>query len=358
MDHRGRLERLRRALERHKLNALVITHLPNIQYLCGFTGSTGTLLVTDSDSTFFTDGRYAEQAHSQVRESKIKIVRKSALMAAMQTQRARRRRRIGIEAAHLTVAERELVATLMGKRSRLVDSPPIVEELREIKDADEIARIRAACHLGVKLFQRLRKLLRPGISEAEVAGDLEFNARKKGAEQMAFPTIIASGNRSALPHGRASREAIPARGFVVCDFGVILAGYCSDMTRTVHVGPPQAKARRVYNTILEAQQSALEAIRPGITAGEVDRAARNVLKKNGLDRFFTHSTGHGVGLEIHETPRVAQGQKKALQAGMVITIEPGVYLPGEWGVRVEDAVVVTERGCEILTPSPKDLVGV
>jgi len=356
MDYKGRLERLRQAMGRHKLNAFLITHLPNIHYLCGFTGSSGTVLVTDKGSVFFTDGRYDEQAHAQVQASKVKIVRKSALLAAAQWLRAARLRRIGIEAAHLTVAERTGVATSLGGQLRLVDAPPIVEELREVKDPEEIARVRAACRLGVGLFHRLKAVLRPGIPEAEVAATLEFAARKRGVEQMAFPTIVAGGKRSALPHGRASLAAIPSRGFVVCDFGVILAGYCSDMTRTVHVGPPSAKARRVYNAVREAQQAALESVRPGITAHEVDGAARNILKKRGFGSYFTHSTGHGVGLEIHETPRLAVGQKKILQAGMVVTIEPGVYLPGDLGVRIEDTVVVTEQACEILTLSPKDLI--
>src|SRR5439155_9087140 len=173
--------------------------------------------------------------------------------------------------------------------------------------------LRAACHLGVGLFGQLLEVLRPGGSESQVAGELEFSARKAGAEQMAFPTIIASGSRSALPHGRASAVAIPARGFVVCDFGVILAGYCSDMTRTVHVGRPQKEARRVYEAVREAQQAALDAVRPGVTVGEVDRSARKLLRKRSLARFFTHSTGHGVGLEIHEAPRIAVGQTELLR---------------------------------------------
>jgi|SRR6266496_2469858 len=357
MDHKGRLSRLRQVLNRQKLDSLLITHLPNIRYLCGFTGRSGALLVADSGAVFFTDGRYSEQADAEVQASKIRIVRKSALAAATQALKTARLRRIGVEAARLTVAERAAVAATVGTR-RLIDAPPIVEELREVKDIDEIGRIRAACRLGIELFDRLKGVLRPGISEAEVAGELEFTARKRGVEQMAFPTIIAAGQRSALPHARASTAAISPRAFVVCDFGVILAGYCSDMTRTVHVGLPQPKARRVYNGVREAQQAALEAVKPGVIAGEVDRAARNLLKKIGLDKFFTHSTGHGVGLEIHEEPRVAAGQKKELKAGMVITIEPGAYLPGEWGVRIEDTVVVTDTGCEVLTASSKDLITV
>ena len=357
MDHEGRLGRLCQVMEQRKLGAFLITHLPNIRYLCGFTGSSGAILATNADVTFFTDGRYAEQARAEVQGSKIRIVRKSALAAAAKWLAGKARlRRIGIEATHLTVGERAILAAALGHGSTLIDAPPLVEELRQIKDAVEIARIRAACQLGSELFDRVKTVLRPGVSEAEVAGELEFTARKRGAEQMAFPTIIASGKRAALPHGRASTAAIPSRGFVVCDFGVILAGYCSDMTRTVHVGLPSLKARRVYNAVREAQQAALEAVRPGATTGEVDRAARNILKKKSLGKYFTHSTGHGVGLEIHESPRIAAGQKEPLQAGMVITVEPGAYLPGSCGVRIEDTVVVTETGCEILTACSKDLI--
>ena len=173
---------------------------------------------------------------------------------------------------------------------------------------------------------------------------------------MSFETIIASGERSALPHGRASRTAIPAQGFVVCDFGVILSGYCSDMTRTVCVGRPSAEVRGVYQAVQQAQQAGVDAVRPGISASEVDQAARKSLQKSRLGKYFTHSTGHGVGLEIHEAPRLAAGQTEILRPGMVITIEPGVYVPGKWGVRIEDMVVVTERGCEVLTPTSKELV--
>jgi Xaa-Pro aminopeptidase len=168
--------------------------------------------------------------------------------------------------------------------------------------------------------------------------------------------MIASGERSALPHGRASEAAIPPEGFVLCDFGVILAGYCSDMTRTVYVGHPTGEARRLYQAVRQAQQAAIEAVKPGVSVAEVDRTARNLLQKQGLGKRFTHATGHGVGLEIHEAPRVAAGQEEILQPGMVITIEPGVYIPGKWGVRIEDMVVVTERGCEVLTPTSPELI--
>jgi len=227
-----------------------------------------------------------------------------------------------------------------------------------VKDADELQRIRAAVALGAKLFDRALEVLRPGVKETEVAAEMEFAARRGGAEEMSFSTIIASGERSALPHGRASDQPIAAGGFVVCDFGVILSGYCSDQTRTVWVGPVSQEARRAYEAVHDAQQAAIDAVRPGIAVGEVDAAARKVLRKAGLGRYFTHSTGHGVGLEIHESPRVGDGQNEILQPGMVITIEPGVYFPGKWGVRIEDMVAVNAGGCEVMTPTSKDFLAV
>ena len=361
MNHPSRLRGVQGAIEQRRLDALMVTNLPNIRYLSGFTGSAGVLVVTAREQVLLTDGRYTEQARQEVEGAKvkikIKIVKKSALAAAAEWfQKHSRLTRIGIEAAHMTVAERASLAQSIAKPARLIAAPPIVEPLRMIKDAGEIAAIRTACHLGVQLFRTLTESLRPGVAESQAAGELEYAARQAGVEQMAFSTIIAGAERSALPHGRASSAAIPQQGFVVCDFGVILAGYCSDMTRTVHVGRPQPEARSSYEAVREAQQSALDAVKPGVTAGEVDHAARKLLYNRGLGKFFTHSTGHGLGLEIHEAPKLAAAGTEVLRPGMVVTVEPGVYLPGKWGVRIEDTVVVTETGCEILTPCPKDLL--
>jgi Xaa-Pro aminopeptidase len=227
-----------------------------------------------------------------------------------------------------------------------------------IKEDAELDLIRAAVRVGATLFDRALEVLRPGTKETEVAAEMEYAARRAGAQEMSFPTIIASGARSALPHGRATEQVIASGGFVVCDFGVILAGYCSDQTRTVWVGAAPEGARNAYESVRQAQEAAIAAVRPGVSAGEVDAAARKVLRKAGLGRYFTHSTGHGVGLEIHEAPRVAAGQKEVLKPGMVITIEPGVYFPGKWGVRIEDMVAVREGGCEVLTPTSKDFLAV
>jgi Xaa-Pro aminopeptidase len=359
MDHAGRLRRLQEQLR--GFDAILVSHLPNIRYLCGFTGSSGVLLVFPKKAVFFTDGRYTEQAREEVKAARIVVSRKPAILAAAEflaKQKLGRNARVGVEAEYLSLANRGRITFALGKTFRLKEAPPLVEMARMVKDEEEIERITAAVLMGASLFDTTLKTVRPGIKENEVAAEMEYVARRAGAEQMSFETIIASGKRSALPHGRASEATVPRQGFVVCDFGVILAGYCSDMTRTVYVGRPSGEARDFYEAVRAAQLAAIAAVRPGVAVGEVDQAARKFLKRIGLGRFFSHSTGHGVGLEIHERPRVAAGQTEILQAGMVITIEPGAYIPGKWGVRIEDMVLVTETGCEVLTPTSKELVAV
>jgi Xaa-Pro aminopeptidase len=210
--------------------------------------------------------------------------------------------------------------------------------------------------MGCALFDHMLGFLRPGLMEIEVAAELEHRARLLGAEGMSFDTIVASGVRSSLPHGRATTARLPRRGFLTLDFGIIHDGYCSDMTRTVYFGKPKPKERNTYQAVLEAQEAAVAAVSAGASCGDVDEAARSVLRKGGLADAFTHSTGHGVGLEIHEAPRIGAGQTTRLQPGMVITIEPGVYLAGEFGIRIEDMVAVTRNGGQVLTPAPKALI--
>jgi Xaa-Pro aminopeptidase len=363
MDFLARQKSLRERLATTRYDALLINHLPNIRYLCGFTGSAGMLLVAESGSFFFTDVRYDTQGRDEVKGAKVVIARGALLAAVGEWIGVRRQRKskswaLGIEAEHLTLAEGKRLGDLLPSRVRLRNSLGFVERARMVKDEDELGLIRSAVQAGAKLFDRALEVLRPGVKETDVAAAMEYAARLAGADEMSFPTIIASGARSALPHGRASNKTIAAGGFVVCDFGVILAGYCSDQTRTVWVGAASNEARSAYEAVREAQAAAIAAVRPGVSAGEVDAAARKVLHKAGLARYFTHSTGHGVGLEIHESPRIAAGQKDLLKPGMVITIEPGVYFPGKWGVRIEDMVAVTESGCEVLTPTGKDFLAV
>ena len=362
MDFQTRQLRLREHLATTRFDGLLVSHLPNIRYLCGFTGSAGLLLVEQNGSVFFTDVRYEIQAHQEVKRAKVVIARKAPL-AALGDFLAKRRKRsrgwtVGLESEHFTISEKKRLSELTPSGVRLKNAPAMVERFRMIKDEDEIKLIKNAVALGASIFGRGLEVLRPGVKEVEVAAAMELAARHGGAEEMSFPTIIASGSRSALPHGRASVQPVSAGAFVVCDFGVILSGYCSDQTRTVWVGSVPQDARRSYEAVREAQQAATDAVRPGIVVGEVDAAARKVLKKAGLGRYFTHSTGHGVGLEIHESPRVADGQREVLQPGMVITTEPGVYFPGKWGVRIEDMVAVTAGGHEVLTPTSKELLAV
>jgi Xaa-Pro aminopeptidase len=338
------------------LEALFVTHLANIRYLCGFTGSAGVLLLGQGRPVLFTDGRYTAQARQEVAGARVVISKGSPLLAAAQFAQTSKLPRIGIEVTHMTVASRAALRRALGGKVRLRDVGPIVEELRMIKDAGEIALIREAVKLGVRLLDTALRAIRPGVTEVEVAAELEYAARRAGAEAMSFETIVAAGPRSAMPHGVASAAPIPERGFVILDFGVILHAYCSDMTRTVHVGKISAADRKMYYAVREAQQEAVEAVRAGVACGQVDSAARNALRRAGLARYFTHSTGHGVGLEIHELPRLGRGQPDELRPGMVVTVEPGVYVPGRGGVRIEDMVLVTGGACDVLTPAPKDLI--
>jgi Xaa-Pro aminopeptidase len=357
-----RLQCLQSSLELHKLDFLLVTHIPNIRYLTGFTGTAGVLAISGDRSVFITDGRYREQARHEVLGAKVVITRKPPLLAAADWLQSRARRQnkatVGIEPLHMSVSDRDRLSRALSGRFSIKNAPGLIEDKRLVKDKDEIALIRKAVLVGAELFNRLVGTIRPGVRETAIAAELEYAARKAGCDAMSFPTIIASGARSALPHGCASDQLIPRRGFVVCDFGVILTGYCSDMTRTLYVGRPDKLARNFYQAVRDAQLAGIEAVRPGVRVAEVDRAARRDLKSAGLGRYFTHSTGHGVGLEIHEAPRIASGQTEILRPGMVITIEPGAYVPRKWGVRVEDMVVVTERGCEVLTPTTKELISI
>ena len=355
MDCKVRQQKLRRELERLKVDALMVTHLPNVRYLCGFTGSAGVFLAAPRP-VFFTDGRYSGQAAGEVQGARIAIAKNGVMAAAATACLKLRFKRVAIESDYLTVAQFQALQQALGKSVKLISRSGIVEALRAVKDDEEIQCIRRAVQLSSRLFPSLLKSLRPGVAESTVAARLAFSARKAGAQAMSFETIVASGTRSALPHGVASAALLPSGAFVVLDYGVVLDGYCSDMTRTVHLAKAPAAARELYTAVLEAQLSAISAVRPGATTGEVDRAARQELKRAKLDRFFTHSTGHGVGLEIHESPRVAANGRAVLQPGMVITIEPGVYLPGKCGIRIEDMLLVTETGYEVLTPVGKGLI--
>ena len=362
MNEASRLRALRSKMAEQGLEGLLVTHLPDVRYLCGFTGSNAALIVTAKKAVLFTDGRYTAQARQETQGARVVIAKKSALKeaCALLESLLGKKAHAAYDPGYTTISELALMrSAISGARRRGFFSPlekPIVSELRMVKDADELKRMADAAALGDRVFHAILSHIQSGVPETEIAASLEFFARSMGAEGMSFETIVASGPRSALPHGRASSHKTPRNGFVTLDFGVILKGYCSDMTRTVCVGKAGAAERSAYDAVLEAQEAAVAAVKPGVTCGEVDEAARSTLRRAGLAKYFTHSTGHGVGLEIHESPRVGAGQTLELKPGMVITIEPGIYMPGKFGIRIEDMVAVTERGGKVLTPVTKALI--
>lgn len=343
-----------------EIEALLVTHLPDVRYLCGFTGSNAALAVTSRRAVLFTDGRYTAQAREETQAARVVIAKNSALREACALIESSGAKHAGFDPEHTSVAELAAMRLAIsgGKRRGffMALKSPIVSEQRTVKDADELLLMEQAALLGCHVFEAVIPHIESGVAETDIAAALEFFARSMGAEGMSFETIIAAGTRAALPHGRATAQRLPRNGFVTLDFGVILNGYCSDMTRTVYVGKPRSEERAAYDAVLEAQEAAVSTVRAGAACEEVDEAARSVLRRAELDKYFTHSTGHGVGIEIHEGPRIAAGQKKVLKPGMVVTIEPGVYLPGKFGIRIEDMVLVTENGGRILTPSPKALM--
>jgi Xaa-Pro aminopeptidase len=354
MSHPPRLRLLRRRMKQRGIESLLVTHLPDVRYLCGFTGSNAFLAITANRASMFTDGRYTAQAHQETKGARVVIAAKSARDEACRWLADGGVRHCAFDPESTTVAGLALYRKALSPGHRAFFQPlaePLVSNLRLTKDEDELRLMKQAAQMGVDLFHELLPQLHPGVPETTVAALLEHSARIRGADGMSFETIVAGGFRSALPHGRATTQRLPRKGFLTLDFGVILKGYCSDMTRTLFLGRPTQRERITYDAVREAQQAAVAAVKPGVSCGDVDEAARSVLRKAGLAEYFTHSTGHGVGLEIHEAPRIAADQSQSLLPGMVVTIEPGIYIAGEFGVRIEDMVAVTRQGGQVLTPA-------
>jgi Xaa-Pro aminopeptidase len=354
---RSRIHRLRFSLSQHRADALLVTHLPNIRYLCGFSGSSAILLVESSRATLFTDSRYTLQAREEVDDAAVSIVRHGLLRGVGEAlKRLRGRMRLGFSPAQLTVAQKDALRSFAGARVRWVPLPGEVETLRAIKDAGELALMREAAILISDIWTAALRHVRPGVSELAVAAELERAMKLRGASGPSFETIVASGSRSAWPHAQPTPKLLKKNELVVLDQGAILRGYCSDMTRTVFLGRPAGRVRSLYSAVLEAQQAAKAAIRPGAKASDLDSAARKVLRRLGCVRHFTHSTGHGLGMEVHEMPRLGAHEDTLLEQGMVITVEPGVYIEGLGGIRIEDEVVVTAQGAEDLTRASREFL--
>ena len=354
--HASRVTAVRRILARERFDALLVTHLSNILYLCGFSGSSGALLVGRGRPVLFTDGRYSIQAREEASDVRVMIHPPSLFTAVGDFLRARGRQRVGFEPAHLSVAQAGELRSVSGKGIRWLPAASVVEDLRAIKSPQEIALIRGACRLASQVFCDVLPQVKPGVRELELAAEIEHQMRRLGASGPSFETIVASGRRAALPHARPTAKRLRKNELVVFDLGVILRHYCSDLTRTVYLGRAPRKIREWYRAVGEAQAAARQALRPGAATEDVHAAARCVLEGHGLGRYFVHSLGHGLGLEVHEEPRLARGQKRRVELGHVVTLEPGIYVPEVGGIRLEDDVAVLFHRTEVLTDAPRDFL--
>jgi Xaa-Pro aminopeptidase len=338
-----------------KIDALLISASPNIRYLSGFTGDNGLLLVTPDSQILFTDPRFTIQAAEEC-TCPVETVSGTPLVeAALKTVRKRRHKRIGFEYSRISHEAHQRLKQSLPKHAKLKPIGPVVDKLRMIKSPDEIARIRQSVLTNSEAFEKTVRSIKRGVSENDIAAELEYQMRRLGAEKAAFETIVAMGPRSALPHAQPTARKPGNNELLLIDMGACQDGYMSDMTRVLFHGRPSRRVRTMYNAVLKAQLAAIDAVRPGVTAAHVDRAARRVLESAGLGKTFVHSTGHGLGLEIHEGPRLGRRDKTKLEAGMAITIEPGAYVRDFGGIRIEDTVLVTKTGCEVLTPTSKEL---
>ncbi|MFP5318947.1 MAG: aminopeptidase P family protein [Acidimicrobiia bacterium] len=359
MEVAARAARLRERLGGAGCEALLVTRLVNVRYLTGFSGSAALLLVLPDELLFVTDGRYRDQSGAELSaagvEARIEVgMTQGAQREAVQGA-AKGMARLGLESEAVTWAQQRRFAAEWFPEAELVATAGLVEELRRVKDPGEVDRMAAAAAAADTALAAVRHRLAERPTEAEFAVELDFQMRRNGASGTSFESIVAAGPNGAKPHHRPSERHIEAGELVVLDFGALVDGYCSDMTRTLCVGEPaSATARRMVEVVAESQRAGVAAVRAGVEAKAVDEACRSVIAEAGWADAFLHSTGHGVGLEIHEDPRVSSASTDTLAAGYVVTVEPGVYLPEHGGVRIEDTVVVTEDGCQVLTNAPKE----
>jgi Xaa-Pro aminopeptidase len=353
MDHEGRIKRLRQKVDALDIDAFLVTNLTNVRYLTGFSGTNGQVLITDSDSFFFSDGRYAARAAQLVRGAEIEIY--SARLDEVLAPRtsAAGIKRLGIEASTMTLADRDDLAKQIDG-VELVPTKNLVEALRRVKDAGEIAALKQAVEIADASFSWILTRLAPGQTEREIALELEVWMRKHGADEISFDPIVGSGELSAHIHHTPSERQFEKGDLVLMDFGARKDGYCSDCTRTVVLGPASDEQRQTYDLVLAAQAAGIAAVAAGAKGPDVDAQARKVIDDAGFAKEFGHGLGHGVGLDIHEAPKLHRISEDTLLAGDIVTVEPGVFVPGKGGVRVEDCVLVTQDGHEVLGSAPKD----
>ena len=349
------VDRIRRHLDEHEADAILLTFLPDVRWACGFTGSNGILLIRSDDAVFITDGRYEAQAAQEVDGARVMMGGYDLLAYAAEQDLLEGCDAVVYQADHLPVVALEKLRELFGERTWIGSSDLLVRDVASKRD-DEVDRIREAQRLTEAVFDEVIGVIREGVTEKEVAAEIVYRHLRKGAERMSFDPIVASGPNSALPHGRPTDRRFRRGDVVLLDFGCFLDGYASDMTRTVALGEPEAEARSVYDLVLSAQKQAIGCARSEMPSKDLDAVARGIIKEGGYGERFSHGLGHGIGLQIHEWPRVSYTVDYALPENCAVTIEPGVYLPGRFGVRIEDIVVLRAGGCENLTRAPKELI--
>lgn len=348
-----KLAKLRELLAEKELDALFITSGYNRRYMTGFTGTAGAAIISKDDAVFITDFRYMEQAAAQIKDFRIVQHEKTIIEEVAQQVEQMKVKRLGFEKEDVTFGMYELYKSKVS--AELIPTAGLVEKLRIIKTPEELEVLKQAAKIADDAFTHICGFIKAGMTELEVSNELEFFMRKQGATSSSFDTIVASGVRGALPHGVATDKKIQSGELVTLDYGALYNGYISDITRTVAVGEPSEKMREVYEITLAAQKLAVEGIRPGMTGIQADAIARDYIASKGYGEAFGHSTGHGIGLEVHEAPGLSFRSETVLEPNMTVTAEPGIYLPGIGGVRIEDDLVITENGCERLTHCTKEL---
>ncbi|OGP73160.1 MAG: hypothetical protein A2V86_14765 [Deltaproteobacteria bacterium RBG_16_49_23] len=345
---------VREIIDLNQLDGILFTHLENIRYLCGFTGSDGTLLLTREEAFFLTDSRYWTQAEEEVKHSRI-VHYKKKLEGIASLLSDSKLKKVGVEGPFFALSSYQFLTKKLGAEVEFIPLDDEIKNLRAVKDLQELSLLRTAIDLSAKSFSHIMEILKEGALEREVAFEMEWFMKRNGAETIGFDIIIASGKRSALPHGRASDKGIDLGDFILIDFGLRFQGYHSDQTRTLICGKPTPEQAKVYQVVKEAHDLAIEAIRPGIPVCEIDRIARDHIKQKGYGDYFGHGLGHGIGLAVHEDPVVNGENRGLIQEGMVFTVEPGIYIPEWGGVRIEDMILVTSQGAEVLTYLPTEM---
>ncbi len=355
--YQERLGSVRKIMDIYQLDGVLFTSLENIRYLCGFTGSDGVLLLNREQSYFLTDSRYWTQAEAEVRGSQVYPYKKkmegiARLLLELGLKKT------GFESTSLTVSLHRSLQDQLAIETNLIPLEDEIKNLRTCKDSEELASMRHAIDVSSQAFKHITGMIKEGVLEREIAIEMEFFMKRHGAQAISFDFIVASGRRSALPHGRASSKRIESGDFILLDFGSRVEGYHSDETCTLILGGPSLEQKKIYQIVKEAHDKAINRVRPGIPIHEIDAAARDHIRACGYDDYFGHGTGHGIGLAVHEEPVINKENKGILQEGMVFTIEPGIYIPGLGGVRIEDMVRVTSQGAELLTYLPKELTSI